>query len=44
MKGAFALRDEIIANGETQTKLFMKIFQRLLDEWEKDVGDKATSE
>ena len=37
MTGAFALRDEIIAKGETQSAIFMKLFEKLAENWKKDI-------
>lgn len=37
MQGAYSLRDEIIAKGETQTAVFLKLFERLSKTWEKDI-------
>lgn len=37
MSGAYALRDEIIAKGETQSALFIKLFETLAENWKKDV-------
>ena len=36
MTGAYALRDEIIAKGDTQSAVFMKLFERLAENWKKD--------
>ena len=36
MSGAYALRDEIIAKGETQSTIFVKLFERLAENWKKD--------
>jgi hypothetical protein len=35
MTGAYALRDEIIAKGEIQSSVFMKLFERLAENWKK---------
>lgn len=37
MTGAYVLRDEIIAKGETQSATFMKLFERLAENWKKDI-------
>ena len=37
MTGAYALRDEIIAKGETQSPVFMKLFENLAENWKKDI-------
>ena len=37
MTGAYALRDEIIAKGATQSPVFMKLFEKLAENWKKDI-------
>ena len=36
MSGAYSLRDEIIGRGETQSTVFMKLFERLAENWKKE--------
>jgi hypothetical protein len=42
MSGAYALRDEIIEKGETQSTVFVKLFERLAENWKKDVQEESS--
>jgi hypothetical protein len=43
MSGAYALRDEIIEKGETQSTVFVKLFERLAENWKKDVQEESSA-